>query len=338
MAAAKACPLPSFTAQEVADSFVRQYYTLLCISPGELHRFYQGSGTSTVSRPAGPDGAMISFRTMEEIKKHVQSSLDCKGYDIHSCDAQFIADGGVFVLVIGRFTAQNDKTRKFNQSFLLAPMEDVNHHRFFVLNDVIRFLDEQETKTMHLGDAPAAVSTNDVPNKAVPRKSFLSMVHALSENPASFKAPPVKTSIRTPPRESNLNGKSCLEGKKNTRNVNNVRETSIFVGNLAMDSKPEDLYEAFKRFGAIKGNGVQIRTDQHNRRFAFIQFETSSSAQSAVEASSIRIGNRTLKIKEKKRNNDSGNRKTSQGFINGNGQENSRGARNFTKGNGPAKH
>ncbi|XP_022743453.1 ras GTPase-activating protein-binding protein 2-like [Durio zibethinus] len=321
MAEAKACPLPSFTPQEVAAAFVKQYYFLLRDSPGDLYKFYQDS--SVVSR-VGSDGAMTSFTTMDEIKKQVLSSLDCKEYDIFSCDSQFTANGGVFIVVVGCFTTKNDEMSKFNQSFLLAPMEGVNG--YFVSNDILRFFDEQETKTIPTEDVPAAfsastpddtASTNDAPEEVVPKKSFLSVVNALNENNAPFKAPPVKKSVGKAPQESNLDRKNGLEGKKNTTNVENVKGTSIFVGNLAMDSKPEELYEAFKSFGPIKRNGVQVRTDKQNRWFAFIQFESSGSAQSAIQASFIRIGNRKLNIEEKKRN-DYENRKFSQESINGN--------------------
>ncbi|XP_022764235.1 uncharacterized protein LOC111309443 [Durio zibethinus] len=336
MAAAKSCPLPSYTPQEVAAVFVDRYYFLLRDSPGELHKFYLDS--SMVSR-LGPDGAMISFTTMEEIRKHVLSSLDCKEYEILSSDAQLTANEGVFVVVIGCFTTKNNQMRNFNQSFLLTPMERANS--YFVLNDIMRFLDEQETKVVHSEDVLTAVSTStsdDEPTNDVPKKSFLSVVHALKENTAPFKAPPVRKSISRAPQESNFDEKSGSEEKKNTRTVDNVEGTSIFVGNLATDSKPEELYEAFKSFGPIKRNGVQIRTDKQHRWYAFIQFESFCSAQSAIQASFIRIGDRRLNIKEKKRN-DSGNSKFSRDSLNGNGNGNGNGHdnfRNFTWRNGPA--
>ncbi|XVF24360.1 hypothetical protein REPUB_Repub13aG0121300 [Reevesia pubescens] len=310
---------PSYTPQEVAAAFVDRYYFLLCESPGEIHKFYQDS--SMVSR-LGADGAMISFTTMEEIEKHVLSSLDCKEYDILFCDAQFTAAEGVFVVVVGCFTKKNDETRKFNQSFLLAPLE--SGKGYFVSNDILRFLDEQKTITTPADDVPTVAvasstpddaTTDDLPKEIVlPKKSFLSVVNALNENNAPFKEPPVKKSVS---KGSNLNRKSGLGEKKNVRNVGNIKGTSIFVGRLAMDTKPEELYEAFKSFGPIRPNGVQIRTDKLNRWYAFIEFESSNSAQSAIQASFIRIGNRNLNIEEKKHNE-------------GNGQDNFNGGRKFT--------
>ncbi|XWS30136.1 hypothetical protein CRYUN_Cryun24cG0092100 [Craigia yunnanensis] len=173
---------------------------------------------------------------------------------------------------------------------------------YFVSNDILRFLDEQETIIIPAEDVPTAfstsalddVSTNDVLEEVVSKKSFLSV-----------------------------------------RKVETVKGTSIFVGNLAMDSKPEELYEAFKSFGPIKRKRVQIRTDKLNRCFAFIQFESSGSTQSAIQTSFIIIGNQKLNIQEKKRK-DFENRKFSQESINGNGPDNFKGGKNFTRRNGPA--
>ncbi|OMO75837.1 hypothetical protein CCACVL1_16008 [Corchorus capsularis] len=324
------------TAYEVAYVFVKTYYELLCVSPGEIHKFYKDS--STVTRP-GHDGAMLSFTTMEEIKEHVASSMDCKGSEIHSFDSQYTSNNnGVVILVMGRLFMENDETRRFNQSFFLAPMENV--YGYFVSNDVFRFLDEQETVIMRMGDVSTAISSptqDDVSTKeALPKKTFLSVVNSLSENSDPFKEPPVKT-------ESEKNG--WWDRKRYTRHGDFDNATTVFVGNVARDSKPEELYEVFKDFGPIKNDGVHIRFDKQDRWFAFVRFESSTSAESAVKASPIRFGNRSLNVEEKKRNNEnrntnmeekkwnneSGNRKFSQGSNNSNGQVNFRGSWNFNK-------
>ncbi|XP_022764407.1 CUGBP Elav-like family member 6 [Durio zibethinus] len=120
---------------------------------------------------------------------------------------------------------------------------------------------------------------NDI---AAPKKSFLNVVNALNGNNAPFKAPPTRKSAPTTAKES--------KGK------------SIFVGNLAMGVNVEELHLGFKKFGPIKQNGIKTLSDHmKNRCFAFIEFESSSSAQSAIQAaSSITIGNRKVHIEEKK--------------------------------------
>ncbi|KAE8684415.1 Detected protein of unknown function [Hibiscus syriacus] len=402
-----------FNATRAAAVFVDRYYLVLRDSPEEIHKFYNDS--SMVSRP-GPDDIMATFTTIQHIKKHLLSSFGCKQFHIVSCDSQLAANQGVFVVVTGSFTTNNEQIIKFNQSFMLSPMETTVHD-YFISNDILKFLDDKEwitpnvstsssttdlfleedfstsdvskagsslsshdipavsssvqedtpaiyvedvssvvlsphqdvptvedvsivvqsdvstlpvaddsttvsslaqhdepikdvssivsNSTQHDGptfcmeDFPAIISNSTcrVPIDHIPKKSFSSVVQVLNENDAQFKPPPIRKSVRVLQEPK----KSGLEGENKNMNTGNVKAdgTSIFVGNLATGSKPEQLHEAFKRFGPIKSNGVQIKLDRLYRSYAFVQFESSRSAKAAVQASFIKIGNRKLNIKEK---------------------------------------
>ncbi|CAN6910445.1 unnamed protein product, partial [Brassica oleracea] len=79
---------------------------------------------------------------------------------------------------------------------------------------------------------------------------------------------------------------------------------SIFVANLPMDATPEQLFETFKGFGAIRRGGIQVRsyTEQRNC-FGFVAFENSESIKNVFKAhneSPIFIGNRRASIEEKR--------------------------------------
>ncbi|XP_038994732.1 nuclear transport factor 2-like [Hibiscus syriacus] len=426
------------TPQEVGAAFVDRYYLVLCNSPEEIYKFYQDS--SMVSRP-GPDETMTTFTTIQDIKEHL-SSFDGRQLHIVSCDSQPAANQGVFVVVTGSFTTNNEQIIKFYQSFILTPMEAI--HDYFISNDILKFLDEKEwitprvstsssttdlsleeefsiihvskaassssshdipvvsssiqddtpavhvedvssvvlsphqdvptlpfedvsivvqsdastdlpvdvsttvvslaprdettlpiedVSTFHSKDVPIVVptskhevettpiegissivsnsthhvgpsfcmedfpaiisnSTYRVPINHIPKKSFSSGVQVLNENDAQFKPPPVRKEPK----------KSGVEGENKNRNTADVKAdaTSIFVGNLAAGSKSEQLHQAFKKFGRIKPNGVKIKLDRLYRSYAFIQFESSSSAKVAVQASFIKIGDRKLNIKEKR--------------------------------------
>ncbi|KAE8684426.1 Detected protein of unknown function [Hibiscus syriacus] len=158
---------------------------------------------------------------------------------------------------------------------------------------------QHDGPTFCMEDFPAIISNSTcrVPIDHIPKKSFSSVVQVLNENDAQFKPPPIRKSVRVLQEPK----KSGLEGENKNMNTGNVKAdgTSIFVGNLATGSKPEQLHEAFKRFGPIKSNGVQIKLDRLYRSYAFVQFESSRSAKAAVQASFIKIGNRKLNIKEK---------------------------------------
>ncbi|KAE8684416.1 hypothetical protein F3Y22_tig00111131pilonHSYRG00203 [Hibiscus syriacus] len=315
------------TPQEAAAVFVDRYYLVLRDSPEEIHKFYNDS--SMVSRP-GPDDIMATFTTIQHIKKHLLSSFGCKQFHIVSCDSQLAANQGVFVVVTGSFTTNIEQIIKFNQSFILSPMETTVHD-YFISNDILKFLDdkewitpnvstsssttdlflEEDFSTSDVSKAGSSLSSHDIPavsssvqedtpaiyvedvssvvwspHQDVPTVEDVSIVvqsdvstlpvaddsttvsslaqhdePILNENDAQFKPPPIRKSVRVLQEPK----KSGLEGENKNMNTGNVKAggTSIFVGNLATGSKPEQLHEAFKRFGPIKSNGVQIKLDRN---------------------------------------------------------------------------
>lgn len=125
-------------AQIVGNAFVEQYYHILHYSPELVYRLYQYS--SVLSRPDS-DGTMTSVTTMQAINEKIQS-LYSKNYktEIKTADAQDSYHMGVIVLLTGSLTVRDNVKRKFTQTFFLAPQEN----GYFVLNDVFRYVDENE--------------------------------------------------------------------------------------------------------------------------------------------------------------------------------------------------
>ncbi|GAA0168137.1 RNA metabolism protein [Lithospermum erythrorhizon] len=128
-------------AQVVGNAFVEQYYHILHQSPELVYRFYQD--TSMLSRP-DPNGVITSVTTTKDINEKI-CSLDYKNYkaEIKTADAQLSFNDGVIVLVTGCLTGKDNLRRKFAQTFFLAPQEN----GYFVLNDVFRFVEENEPDT-----------------------------------------------------------------------------------------------------------------------------------------------------------------------------------------------
>lgn len=73
-------------------------------------------------------------------------SLDYKNYkaEIKTADAQDSFKDGVIVMVTGCLTGRDKLRRKFAQTFFLAPQDK----GYFVLNDVFRYVEENETDTV----------------------------------------------------------------------------------------------------------------------------------------------------------------------------------------------
>ncbi|OWM90372.1 hypothetical protein CDL15_Pgr014674 [Punica granatum] len=131
------------TARVVGNAFVEQYYHILHQSPGLVHRFYQDS--SLLSRPdAG--GEMTTVTTTQAINEKILS-LNYEDFtaEIKTADAQESHGRGVIVLVTGCLTGKDGVRRNFTQTFFLAPQEK----GYFVLNDVFRYLGENESEPIN---------------------------------------------------------------------------------------------------------------------------------------------------------------------------------------------
>ncbi|KAL3376460.1 hypothetical protein AABB24_003074 [Solanum stoloniferum] len=130
------------SAQVIGNAFVEQYYQIQHHSPESVYRFYQDS--SVLSRPDA-DGVITSVTTMKNINTLI-CSLDYKNYkaEIKTADAQDSFKDGVIVLVTGCLTGRDKLKRKFAQTFFLAPQDK----GYFVLNDVFRYVEENEIDTV----------------------------------------------------------------------------------------------------------------------------------------------------------------------------------------------
>ncbi|CAN7125694.1 unnamed protein product [Brassica rapa subsp. narinosa] len=150
-----------------------------------------------------------------------------------------------------------------------------------------------------------------VPQGDAPKHSYASILKLMNSSPAPARVvarnkprpAPVSTNQRptaTPPAASEASG---VENVQNSNNVDVEDDGhSIYVRNLPFDATPTQLEEVFKSFGAIKHEGIQIRSNKQGFCFGFVEFETSSGKQSALEASPVTIGDRQVVLEEKKPN------------------------------------
>ncbi|KAJ0948129.1 putative Ras GTPase-activating protein-binding protein [Helianthus annuus] len=69
------------------------------------------------------------------------------------------------------------------------------------------------------------------------------------------------------------------------------------------------LEDEFKKFGPIKPNGIQVRSNrQQGFCFGFVEFEVPDAVQKAIEASPVIIGGRNAVVEEKRSTNSKGTR------------------------------
>lgn len=173
-----------------------------------------------------------------------------------------------------------------------------------------------------------------------PKKSFASIVNALKDNAAPFH---VRISPAKPVEQPRVSSTPVPEApapssnpasEKNNENAG--KAYAIFVANLPMNATVDQLEREFKKFGPIKPDGIQVRSNkQQGSCFGFVEFESASSMHSALEASPIILDNRRLSIEERRANNDRVKYSSGRG---GYRNDSYRGRSNFGGGRGYARN
>ncbi|KXX73908.1 putative G3BP-like protein [Madurella mycetomatis] len=134
---------------EVGWYFVEQYYTTLSKSPERLHLFY-GKKSQFVS---GLEAAIVSVSVgRQAIQDRIKEMdfQDCK-VRISNVDSQG-SDQNIVIQVIGEIANKGDEPKKFVQTFVLAQQPS----GYFVLNDILRYIDEDQEEAVEEAAEPAA--------------------------------------------------------------------------------------------------------------------------------------------------------------------------------------
>ncbi|XP_010274054.1 PREDICTED: ras GTPase-activating protein-binding protein 1-like [Nelumbo nucifera] len=203
------------------------------------------------------------------------------------------------------------------QSF---PEEDVN------VEEVYNPSDNEEGSVVE-EEAPVAEVVDEVPiesqmvtepcsavQEEVPKKSYASIVKVMKESavplsvptpPAARPAPANQERQVVPPQSTVSSNEAPISNPNATENGSHQEGEgdghSIYIRNLPLNATSAQLEEEFKRFGPIKINGVQVRSNKQQAFcFGFVEFEVSSAVQSAIEASPIMIGGRQAFVEEKR--------------------------------------
>ncbi|CAN6571918.1 unnamed protein product [Malus baccata var. baccata] len=109
---------------------------------------------------------------------------------------------------------------------------------------------------------------------------------------------PGPTAPASVPEASAPTSTSALESSDTSEEVEGY---SIYIRNLPLNVTTDQLQEEFKKFGPIKQGGVQVRNKKlQGHCFGFVEFESSSSMNSAIQASPITIGGRQAVIEIKR--------------------------------------
>ncbi|KAK1648498.1 hypothetical protein QYE76_066303 [Lolium multiflorum] len=142
--------------------------------------------------------------------------------------------------------------------------------------------------------------------------------------PVSKPPPKVVEESAKPPQAAETTPASTSAIKSNS--PHDEQGFSVFVRGLPSRSTVKMVGEDFKKFGAIKAGGIQVRNNKFDEFcFGFVEFESQQSMQAAIEASPIFIAEKEVII-EKKRTTT---RVVNGVVMNGGRFQYARGAQNF---------
>ncbi|XP_048329439.2 nuclear transport factor 2 isoform X1 [Ziziphus jujuba] len=158
-----------------------------------------------------------------------------------------------------------------------------------------------------------AVDSASKAQEDVPKKSYASILKVAKGNTTLNSVYVPARTVRTMPANSDQQSlgsakpspaqEPSVPSGSNAPESDNANEEaeghSIYVRNLPYDATVEQLEEEFKKFGPIKRDGIQVRSSK-GFCFGFVEFQSLSSMQSALEASPIMIGDRQAVVEEKR--------------------------------------
>lgn len=172
----------------VGTRFVKQYYKVLSTSPNQIHRFYQPTSFLSQGKGSQPTQPEL-FESVQQI--HLKERFVLEGYEEcpirfeferGAIDAQVSVNGGVLLVVTGHLVylrpavaedeevVQDDndeslqKRRKaFVHTFFLGSISSGQKRSYYVHNDILRFLNEDDESIPASAPVPAPVT---VPTKA----------------------------------------------------------------------------------------------------------------------------------------------------------------------------
>uniref|UniRef100_A0A0D9X177 NTF2 domain-containing protein n=1 Tax=Leersia perrieri TaxID=77586 RepID=A0A0D9X177_9ORYZ len=159
----------------------------------------------------------------------------------------------------------------------------------------------------------AAPTTRTSAQKDVTKQSYASVVKVTKEGttPTPVAKPKPKPKPKTTAKVADNAEKSVpspvkptqAADTKSSNDKNDIVERgfSVYVKNLPYDATNEMVEEKFKKFGAIKPGGIQVRNRQPDGFvFGFVEFESQESMLAAIKASPISFGSKQSFVEEKR--------------------------------------
>ncbi|KAK3675324.1 hypothetical protein LTR78_004834 [Recurvomyces mirabilis] len=140
---------------EVGWYFVEQYYTTLSRSPEKLYLFYNKRSQFVSGQETDKVPVCVGQRAINDRIKELDFQ-DCK-VRVTNVDSQ-ASDKNIVIQVIGEISNKSQPHKKFTQTFVLATQTN----GYFVLNDIFRYLVEEEDEETEQPQQPAPQAEEEI--------------------------------------------------------------------------------------------------------------------------------------------------------------------------------
>lgn len=175
-------PSSNLGKDEVAWYFVEQYYTTLSKTPEKLHLFYGKRSQFVYGQEGQSANVSVGRQNIQDRIKDLDLQ-NCK-VRVSNVDSQASFEN-IVIQVIGETSSNAGDPKKFVQTFVLAQQPS----GYFVLNDILRFIDEEgeeETTEQAELEAPSAELEAPAPIAEEAKKIEAPEEPSVEVQPASF--------------------------------------------------------------------------------------------------------------------------------------------------------
>ncbi|ERT01854.1 hypothetical protein HMPREF1624_00148 [Sporothrix schenckii ATCC 58251] len=167
---------------EVGWYFVEQYYTTLSKNPNRLHLFYGKKSQLVYGTETEVADISVGRQDIQERIAKLDFQ-DCK-VRVSNVDSQASLEN-ILIQVIGEISNKSEDSRKFVQTFVLAEQQS----GYFVLNDIFRYIKEEEAESTEAAAAaaPAEEEKAAAAEEAKPEETQAPAVKAVEADAAKPK-------------------------------------------------------------------------------------------------------------------------------------------------------
>ncbi|OAQ99733.1 hypothetical protein LLEC1_04103 [Akanthomyces lecanii] len=327
---------------EVSWYFVEQYYTTLSKSPEKLHLFYSKRSQRVCGQEAEIAIVSVGRQTNPKLRlQAIQERLkslefqDCK-VRVSNVDSQ-ASDDSIVIQVIGETSNKGAEPRKFVQTFVLAKQPS----GYFVLNDMLRYIDEEDDAEAEEAKEESAAPASETPETApepvaepapVEKKLISEVAEKATANGKHTEAEPKAEAPAAPaaepaaPKETSGWQTAGADSKRQHKPQSTSAGAAEKEGTMGYVKYVTDKVQDADLRAALAAHGELNYFDiNRQKNCAFVEYKTLEGYQAAVSSNPHTVNGENIVVEPRRPKAAGHNGNASFGAGRGNGAPRGRG-------------